>query len=1063
MRLRDHTFSFILILSAALAAPAFAQVEIARLDAMAARSIGPSGMSGRIGAVDFVDANPNIIYVGAATGGLWKTTNGGVTWTPIMDSLPAASIGAVRVHQANPDVVWIGSGERGRRNSAGVGTGVYKTLDGGRTWTRVPGLNNTGAINEILIDPRDQDVVYVSALGNTWADSPDRGLYKTTDGGRTWTKILYVDERTGANDLIMDPSNPDHVIVSMWEHRRWPWFFKSGGPGSGLYTSYDGGGTWKKLTTDAGLPEGELGRIGLDFARGNPAVVYALVEAERSQVLRSDDGGNTWTTVNRERGINGRPFYYGQLRVDPTNENHVWIVESRINHSIDGGETFETLLGFREVHVDHHAFRVHPDGKFIVDGNDGGVYLSYDGGSTWRFIENLPLAQFYEISVDMDTPYHVMGGLQDNGSWIGPGVTWHSGGIRYYDWHEVGFGDGFDTFRHPENSRYGFATSQNAGIVRFDLETGERKSIRPLDPDTTDLRFNWNPAIMIDPFDGGLYLGSQFVHKSMDMGDTWTTLSPDLTTNDPEKQTYLESGGLTYDVTGAEFHTTLLNIAPSPVQRGVIWTTSDDGLIHVTRDSGRTWTNVTRNVRGVPESTWIPEIDPSRFDPATAYVVFDDHRRGNNAPYVYKTTNFGRTWTSLVTPDLEYFLHTIEEDPVNPNVLYLGSEFGLYVSLNGGQRWHLWRHGVPRVPVQALVVHPREHDLVIATHGRAAYILDDVRPLRALADDPGIAHRSLHLFEIPATIQYQEAQAPGIRFTGYDMFLGENRPYGALLSYWVRADGRTGEPESGSAGERERGSGDSVRATIQVLDSNGEVVRTFEGPAEAGLNRTAWDLELDGPRRPEGAPGGGGGPFGPSGPDALPGTYSIRVIVGSDTSSAREVAVQPDPRLPYTLADRRAKLAALQGVMRNQEIAFEAMDRLRRAKTAIDEVLERLREKSDGTSRALRTAGDSLKAQLDSARAKFTTVREVQGIYRVPNLVTRLLGQAYGQFASSWAAPTATELARAQRAEARLREALEVANPALEAVAAYRQPVLAAAVEVFEGVEPITMQWRPEP
>lgn len=985
MRPRYRITCITLAFVTTLAGPARAQVDFSKLSAMSARSIGPSGMSGRIGAVDFVEANPGIIYVGAATGGLWKTTNGGVTWTPIMDSLPAASIGAVQVNQANPDVVWIGTGERGRRNSAGIGTGVYKSLDAGRSWRRVPGLDNTGAVNDIVIDPRNQDVVYVSALGNTWAETPDRGVYKTTDGGRTWSKIHYVDARTGANDLIMDPSNPDHLIVSMWEHRRWPWFFKSGGPGSGLYVSYDAGTNWKKLTPDDGLPEGELGRIGLDFARGNPTVAYALVEAERSQVMRSNDGGNTWTAVNRERGINGRPFYYGQIKADPTNENHVWIVEGRINYSIDGGKTFEQLLGFAEVHVDHHAFRVHPDGKFIVDGNDGGVYLSYDGGTTWRFIENLPLAQFYEIAVDMDTPYNVMGGLQDNGSWFGPGVTWHNGGIRYYDWHEVGFGDGFDVFRHPEQPRYGFATSQNAGIVRFDLETGERKNIRPVDPDTTDLRFNWNPAISIDPFDGGLYLGSQFVHKSMDMGDTWETISPDLTTNDPEKQTYLESGGLTYDVTGAEFHTALMEIVPSPVRQGVMWTGSDGGLVHVTQDNGRTWTNVGRNIRGVPANTWVAQIEASRHDAGTAYVVLDNHRRGDNAPYVVKTTNFGRSWTSLVTADLEYFLHTIVEDHLDPNLLYLGSEFGLYVSLSGGQRWHLWRHGVPRVPVQALVLHPREHDLVIGTHGRAAFVLDDVRPLRALVNDPGIVSRSLHLFEIPPTIQYEVAQAHGIRFTGYDMFLGENRLYGALVTYWVREDGGTGERESGSAGERERGSGDSARATIQVLDTSGDVVRTFRGPAKPGLNRTAWDLEIDGARRPEGAPGGGG-PFGPSGPDALPGNYSIRVIVGNDTSTARSVDVRADPRFPYTMADRRAKLDALKAVMRNQEIAFETMDRLRQAKAGIDEVLDGLNDKSDSTSRALKQAGDSLKAQIDSARAAFTTVREVQGIYRVPNL-----------------------------------------------------------------------------
>jgi photosystem II stability/assembly factor-like uncharacterized protein len=1039
--------------------PAAAQVDIARLHGMAARNIGPAGMSGRIGAIDAVNSDPNTVYVGAATGGLWKSTGGGISWEPLMDSLPAASVGAVAVFQTSPDVVWVGTGEKARRNSAGVGTGVYRSLDGGRSWQHL-GLDSTGAIAEIILHPTDPDVAYVAALGNTWAETEHRGVYKTRDGGRTWTKILYVNERTGAADLVMDPSNPNKLLAAMWEHRRWPWFFRSGGPGSGLHVTHDGGATWKRLTHEDGLPEGEVGRIGLDIARSDPAVAYAVVEAKRSVLLRSSDGGATWQTVNRERGIAQRPFYYAQVRVDPANENRVYNVHGTIDLSEDGGRTFHTLLPFARVHVDHHALWVSPDGRTLIDGNDGGVYISHDRGRSWRFVLNLPLAQFYHINVDMETPFNVYGGLQDNGSWMGPSSVWHTGGIRFYDWEEVAFGDGFATVSDPNEPRFGYAMSQGGFIVRFDKETGERKALRPAHPEGVPLRFNWNAGIAIDPFDGAVYYGSQFVHKSSDRGETWSIISPDLTTNDPEKQRQLESGGLTYDVTAAENHTTILTIAPSPVERGVIWVGTDDGNVQLTRDGGRSWSNVVDRIRGVPANTWVPHIEPSRFDGGTAFVVFDDHRRGNNRPYLYRTTDYGRTWQSLVTPALEHFLHVIEQDPADPDVLYLGSEFGMYVSLDGGRSWSLWRHGLPRVPVQALIVHPRDHDLVIGTHGRAAYVLDDVRPLRALSHEPAIAERTLHLFEIPPAIQYRAAQVAGIRFTADAMFHGENRPYGALLTYSVGdtsggaagSGGSGSEGRSGQAGER----ADSVKAKIEVLDSGGTILRTFDGPAKPGINRAAWNLRRDGFKRlrdddetPE--------EFLPPGPDVLPGTYTVRVIVRTDTAS-QTVEVRPDPRRPGVLEARQAKLDALMRAGRRQETAVEAVERLRRARNGIDDVLERLKGKEDSTSRALRTAGDSLKTRLTEVETLFTNPRDVQGIRNDPDAVLSTINLAYSQLSSSWDAPTEAQLRYLSQAETRLREVLPRANAALtEDVARYRERVIAAGVEIFPPLEAVEM------
>ncbi|MDH3292085.1 MAG: hypothetical protein OEO20_13035 [Gemmatimonadota bacterium] len=1028
---------------------AAAQVDFDRLKGMTARSIGPAGMSGRIGAIDAVDANPNVIYVGTATGGLWKSTTGGVTWTPVMDDLPASSIGAVTIHQPAPDLVWVGTGERNRRNSAGVGTGVYRTLDGGKTWAKM-GLDNTGAIDAILIHPMNPDVVYVGALGNTWADSEDRGVYKTSDGGKTWTKILYVNPRTGAGDLVMDPSNPNHLIASMWEHRRWPWFFTSGGPGGGLHVTYDGGETWKELGPSDGLPQGELGRVGLDFARGNPDVVYAVTEAKRSVMMRSENGGDTWTIVNRERGIAERPFYYGQVRVDPTNENRVYNVHGTIDLSEDGGKTFRTLLPFARVHVDHHAFWVGPTGELLIDGNDGGVYISRDRGQGWLFVETLPLAQFYHINVDMAVPFNVYGGLQDNGSWKGPSHVWHNGGIRYYDWSEVAFGDGFATVVDPKNGRYGYAMSQGGFIVRFDTLTGERKSIRPAHPDGVDLRFHWNAGIGIDPFDGCVYYGSQFVHRSCDMGNSWTIVSPDLTTNDPEKQRQLESGGLTYDVTAAENHTTILTIAPSPVERGVIWVGTDDGNVQLTRDGGATWTNMVGRIRGVPAATWVPHIEPSKFERGTAFVVFDDHRRGNNRPYLFRTTDYGRSWSSLATADIEpyTFLHAVEQDPVNPRVLYLGSEYGMYVSLDGGAKWTLWRHGLPRAPVRALIVHPRDHDLVIGTHGRAAYVLDDVRPLRALASDPAIAGRSLHLFEIPPAIQYEVAQVGGIRFLADGKFEGENRPYGALLSYWIGG---------AAAADTAAAEGDSARTTIEVLDAAGELVRRFRGPAKAGLNRTSWNLRMDGPR----SLGDDDTPaeFLPPGPSVLPGSYTIRVSAGADTVTGT-VVVQDDDRLAYPMAERREKLEVLKRAMQRQNVAVEAVTRLRAVRKGIDAVLERTKGKEELD--ALHSAGDSLGKRLKEVEETFTGPQDLQGIAGRPDAVVAMLGLAYGQLGSSQDAPTQSGMLYLRQAEARLEEALEAVNAVLGAVGGYKDRVREAGVELLEAPDEISMDWRPD-
>jgi len=905
--------------------------------ALKARSVGPAGMSGRITAIDAVESDPDIIYAGAATGGLWKSANGGQTWTPVFDDQPVLGIGSVAVFQADPDIVWVGTGEGDPRNSAGVGAGLYKSTDGGDTWTFL-GLERSERIQRIVLHPSSPDVAYVGVMGPAWSDGQERGVYRTRDGGATWERVLYVDERTGVADLVMDPGHPDHLLASMWEFRRWPWYFESGGPGSGLYRSEDGGDSWVQVTAEEGLPSGELGRIGLAVARRRPQVVYALVEARSSALLRSDDGGVHWRTVNDEEGIAPRPFYYGQIAADPEDDLRLYNLHSRLMLSMDGGETFRNLTG--DVHSDFHALWIAPsDSRLLYAGTDGGVYISRDGGDHWQFVDGLPVGQFYHVSVDQEIPFNIYGGMQDNGSWRGPSDLWEKGGIRNYHWQEVGFGDGFGTLIDPSDPTSGYSMSQAGGLVRFDLRTGERKGIRPWAPEGVQLRFNWNAPIAIDPFDPEtFYFGSQFVHRTTSRGTSWEIISGDLTTNDPEKQRQGESGGLTRDNTGAENYTTLLTIAPSPVERETIWTGSDDGLVYLTRSGGGDWEEVGRRIRGVPENTWIPHIEASKHTAGTAYVVFDDHRRGNWDAYIFRTEDYGRRWSRVADQDdIRGFVHTVVEDPVTPNLLFAGSEFGLYVSLNRGEDWIPWRHGIPAVPVRSLVVHPRDLDLVVGTHGRGIYVLDDIRPLEALAGDPRLLERPVHLFEPPPAILHGVEGVAGYHFPADALFRGEPRPVGAILTYSVGAGGAA----------------DAVQ--VEIVDTDGVLVRRLEGPATPGLNRVVWDLTEAGP-----LPGGGGGGAGPEaqGLEVLPGPFEVRVRLG-EVESTGTLEVLPDPRVEISLEDRilrrnlaRAALSlvgALQEVQAGLDVVMEGVDRWAGSQA--------------GVGQDLRTLGDSVRAE----------------------------------------------------------------------------------------------------
>jgi photosystem II stability/assembly factor-like uncharacterized protein len=1078
---RTWALGLVLLAGPAMSAPG--AVDPSLLAGMKARAIGPAAMSGRIAVVEGWAKDPDLLWMGSAAGGVWKSVNGGLTWEPMFDSQPVASIGALAIDPNNPDVVWVGTGEANPRNSVSFGEGVFRTLDGGRTWQRL-GLEKTERISRILLHPTDPRVAWVAAMGQVWGENPERGVYKTEDGGKTWKRVLYVDERTGAADLVLDPVNPNKLFAALWDYRREPWFFRSGGPGSGLFVTQDGGDSWKRLTETDGLPKGDLGRIGVAIARSDAKTVYALVEAEKSALLRSTDGGVTWKAVNTEPGVNPRPFYYADLRVDPADPNRVYRLASTLDVSTDGGKSFSSLAGFRSVHPDHHAMWIDPENpRRIVDGNDGGISTSDDRGATWRFVGNLPVGQFYHVRVDMDFPYNVYGGMQDNGSWKGPNTAWESGGIRNHHWNEVGFGDGFDTAPDPRDPMRGYAMSQEGFLLRWDLRTGERKDIRPAPPEGDDLRFNWNAGLALDPFaPDTLYFGSQYVHQSTDRGDSWTILSPDLTTDNPEWQKAGTSGGLTVDASGAENFTTVIALAPSPVERGVLWAGTDDGRLHVTRDGGKSWTSVEKNVRGVPENTWIPHVEPSPHAGGTAFVVFDNHRRSDLAPYVFKTTDYGRTWTSLAAKNLRGYALKVVQDAEDPDLLFLGTELGLWVSLDGGKGWMQWTHGVPTTSVMDMIVHPRDQDLVLATHGRSLYVLDDIRPLREMSEE--VQKQPVHLFKIPDAQQYRVAQGAGARFPGNGEFRGESEPYGALLTFSLNAPGlphpdadtererkakeaREKAPgEQPPAAEEESGRKKGPQAKIEILDASGAVLRALDASVKLGINRATWDLRSEPPKRiPRKNEDEGFSEFRRSrGPEVLPGTYTVRVSYGGQSAEGK-VLVLADPRFNIPTGQREANSAAIRRTNKLADAVADAVERLRRTRTDVDAITTQLRREQETAKKQGAADDPARKAVLDAARdlqqklgtleKRFWQTEDVSGLVEDTDLEQRI-GNVARSLASSWEAPTPAQLAYLDRAEKQTHQALDDLNRFFaEDVAAFRAQVQATKFQLLPPWEPL--------
>lgn len=851
---------------------------------MRARSIGPAVMSGRITSLEGVNSNPRVLYLGAASGGVWKSISGGSSWSPVFDE-HTQSIGAIAIDQAHPDTVWGGTGEPWVRNSVSVGTGIYVTTNGGKSW-EFKGLGESERIARVIVDPTNSAIVYAAVQGHLWNANPERGVYKTTDFGKTWQRILFVDENTGCADLDIDPLNPNVLYAAMWEHRRSPDFFNSGGKGSGLYKTTDGGKTWQKAHN--GLPNATLGRMAVAVAPSKPDLVYLTVEAEKGEdkgLYKSTDAGQSWQRINGDFNTTVRPFYFSRLTVDPTDEKRVFKCGLFLSISDDGGVSFRAVGS--GVHSDIHAVWVNPmNPKNIVIGTDGGGYRSLDGGYEFEMFMDLPLSQFYHVSVDDEDPYNVYGGLQDNGTWYGPSAS--PSGIQNKDWELSYYGDGFFSFRHPTDRDVVYSESQGGYLVRYNKSDGQAKDIRPLPGDgEPEYRFNWNSPIHLSQTNPErMYFGSQFLFKTENRGDSWKKISPDLTTNDPQRQRQKKSGGLTVDNSGAENNCTIYAIGESPVDGNVVWAGTDDGNVHVTADGGTTWTNVVKNMPGLPAGLWVSQVEPSRFDRNTCYVTIDGHRSGDKKPYVFKTSDLGKTWSSLATTDVEGYAHVIREDTENRNLLFLGTEFGLFISVDGGLSWKRFSENLPKVGVYSLAIQQREASLVIGTHGRGIYILDDLEPLRQLT--PGAITQTLHFLKTkPAYIRLPRQGEP---FGGAGNFAGENPRDVAYIAYYMSKRHLLGS------------------MTMSVFDEKGTLIKELSPGKNAGINIVELPTRLP---MPKAAPTKNTQAlFGSAFPPALPeGQYKVVIKKGKEEfTTTVDLRFEPKAAEKYPTADRRLAL-----------------------------------------------------------------------------------------------------------------------------------------------------------
>jgi len=1008
------------------------------------RHIGPGTMSGRVTSID-VSPTDGTIYAGTASGGLWQSKSAGTTWEPLFDDQDILSIGAVAVAPSNPDVLWAGTGEGNPRNSHTSGTGIFRSLDAGLTWKHM-GLENTRAIHRIRIHPMDSKTVFVAAMGSAWGPNAERGVYRTRNGGASWDLVLSANDTTGCAELIMDPSNPDKLFAAMWQFAREPWFFTSGGEGSGLHVTHDGGDSWTQLGEDQGLPGGELGRMGLAMSAADPDIVYALIESKKTGLYRSEDGGANWDLVTK-KNIGNRPFYYAEIHADPSDPDRLYNLYSLVSRSDDGGKTFEVILPYRGAHPDHHAFWIDPeDPDHLIDGNDGGINISRDGGQTWTFVRNLPVGQFYHVNVDDQTPYNIYGGMQDNGSWVAPAYVWHSDGIRSEDWQEVAFGDGFDVVPVPGDPSTCYAMSQGGHLYRIHIPTGDMVFIQPNHPDTVDLRFHWNAAIAADPNAAdGLYFGSQFVHHSADRGQSWAILSPDLTTNDPEKQRQAESGGLTIDATKAENHTTILCIAPHPNRSSEIWASTDDGRLHRTVDGGVSWTDLSDRLKGLPSGSWLPQIQISKLNPDEIYVVANDYRRNNWAPYLYRSRDGGKKWERLAQDVLGH-LHCVMPDTEVNDLLWCGSEQGLWWSVDAGSSWKRWEAGVPAVPVRDIALQESQADLVLGTFGRGIYIIDNLAAIRTYARsgaDENFGAAALTAFAADAGVQAAWARPAGERFRADHFWSAENKSGGLVLNYYVHPDSLSALEELTEASEFK----------IAIVNASLDTVRTLHPDLEAGHCSTHWGMDVSGvlwptrrKRDDDARPRGGH--------SVQPGSYVAHFIAGSRTLAARPIEVLADPRrapLPAVFTAQVDFTHSVERIISRADTVMERLKSLRRAVKISRELTDyQAHFTQDSSATALlddiNTLTDSIAAALDDLEAQFMTPSSFEGYDHVTPRLQGLLWHALS-YADSGTRPPGTN---AHAARATAERATAIAEATLHQV---EEEILApwrAALEALE-------------
>lgn len=984
-------------LVSAYASPAQMQqpikVDSETISGLGARNIGSAAMSGRVAALDAVQEGQRLtVYVGAASGGVWKSVNGGTTFKPVFDKQPVQSIGAITIDPKNPKVIWVGTGESWTRNSVSVGDGVYKSTDGGDNWAHV-GLKESERVARILVDPTNTDTVYVCATGKLWSDSDERGVYKTNDGGKTWTKILKgANASTGCSMLSLDQQNPKTIYAGMWDFRRQGWTFRSGGDGpdafsgSGLFKSTDGGATWSELNEKGakGLPSQPWGRVAVAVAPSKPSVVYAFIEAEppKNGLYRSDDGGQSWVALDRSQNMVWRPFYFAHLIVDPKNENKIYKPDLGLIVSTDGGKSFSNISG--GAHGDFHDVWINPNNTdHVITGDDGGLWYSYDGGNRWWKGENLPISQFYHVSVDMDRPYRVYGGLQDNSSWVGD--SQYPGGITNSRWENMYGGDGFWMFADPLDPDYIYAEYQGGGISRINRKTHESRNIQPL-PQYKEgkLRYNWNTPIHLSPTQKGtIYIGAQFLFRSRDHGQTWQRISPDLTTNDPNKQKQEQSGGVTVDNSAAEMHTTIYAIAESPKNADIIWVGTDDGNVQISRDAGKTWANVADNIPALPRNAWVSSLEAGHFVEGTAYATFDLHTFGDLRPYAYKTTDYGTSWTPLVGQNgpVRGYAHVVKEDLLNQDLLFVGTELGLWVSLDGGKQWAQYKGAeFPNVAVRDLAIHPREHDLVIATHGRGIWIVDDITPLRALTLE-NLAKEAVFIHAKPTV---QSISGGGGWVNGDAAFVGPNPTDEAVITYYQKKRHIFGDLK------------------IEIFDPQGKLLGTIPSSKRRGLSRATWPMRLKAPKVPRAATAAFGALVGPR---LLPGTYTVKMTKDKQVYTT-PLHVVLDPRSKHTPADRKAQFdlaLKLYDLLGNMTFATERINGVR---LALDDRASKL-PSGDPFAKRLQAAS----ATVDALRKKIVATKE-GGMITGEERLREFLSDLYGNVNFYEGRPSQTQVER---------------------------------------------------